>query len=60
MDLGFDFIVIGAGSAGCAVAHGLAMANKGTVCVLEAGPSDAVPQVRVPFALLYTMGRRRD
>lgn len=56
----FDFVVIGAGSAGCAVAGGLAEANIGTVCVLEAGPSDAVPQVKVPFGLLYTMGSGRD
>ncbi|MEO0498278.1 MAG: GMC oxidoreductase [Pseudomonadota bacterium] len=56
----FDFIVIGAGSAGCAVAHGLALADRGTVCVLEAGPSDTVPQVKVPFGLLYTMGSGRD
>ena len=56
----FDFIVIGAGSAGCAVAAGLAQANIGTVAVLEAGPSDAVPNVKIPFGLLYTMGSKRD
>ena len=60
MSLEFDFIVIGAGSAGSAVAGGLAEANLGTVCVLEAGPTDAVPQVKVPFGLLYTMGSGRD
>jgi choline dehydrogenase len=56
----FDFIVIGAGSAGCAVAAGLAKANIGSVCVLEAGSHDAVPQVKIPFGLLYTMGSKRD
>lgn len=56
----FDFIVIGAGSAGCAVSAGLAQANIGSVCVLEAGPGDAVPQVKIPFGLLYTMGSKRD
>lgn len=56
----FDFVVIGAGSAGCAAAKGLCDANIGTVCVLEAGPTDAVPQVKVPFGLLYTMGSGRD
>ncbi|SFS21174.1 GMC family oxidoreductase [Yoonia litorea] len=56
----FDFVIIGAGSAGCAVAKGLSDANVGTICVLEAGPTDAVPQVKVPFGLLYTMGSRRD
>ncbi len=56
----FDFVVIGAGSAGCAAASGLAQARIGTVCVLEAGPNDAVPQVKIPFGLLYTMGSKRD
>ena len=56
----FDFVIIGAGSAGSAVAGGLAAADIGTVCVLEAGPTDAVPQVKIPFGLLYTMGSGRD
>jgi choline dehydrogenase len=56
----FDYVVIGAGSAGCAVAAGLADVKNETVCVLEAGLSDAVAQVKVPFGLLYTMGSRRD
>ncbi len=56
----FDFIVIGAGSAGCAVAGQLARAHLGTVAVLEAGPSDAAPQVKVPFGLLFSMGSGRD
>ena len=60
MSIEFDFVVVGAGSAGCAVAAGLANGNTGTVCVLEAGPSDAVPNVKVPFGLLFTMGSGRD
>lgn len=56
----FDFIVIGAGSAGCAAAKGLSDADIGSVCVLEAGPSNAVPQVKVPFGILYAMGSGRD
>jgi choline dehydrogenase-like flavoprotein len=56
----FDFVVIGAGSAGCAIASVLADAKGGTFGVLEAGPSDAVPQVKIPFGPLYTMGGRRD
>jgi len=56
----YDFVVIGAGSAGCAVAAGLADANAGTVAVVEAGPSDAYPFVKIPFALIWLMGSRRD
>ncbi len=58
--LEFDFVVIGAGSAGCAVSAGLANADIGSVGVLEAGPGDHVPQVKIPFGLLYTMGSSRD
>ena len=56
----FDFVIIGAGSAGCAAACRLAEANIGTVAVLEAGPTNAVPQVRIPFGLVWTRGSKRD
>ena len=42
------------------MAAGLAKARIGSVCVLEAGPTDAVPQVKIPFGLLHTMGSKRD
>ncbi len=58
--LDFDFVVIGAGSAGCAAAYRLSEANVGTIAVLEAGSTDRVPQVKVPFGLLYTRGSGRD
>ena len=57
----WDFIVIGAGSAGCAVAHGLVTRQAGRVLVLEAGPDDSSPLVRMPFGLVWMIGRgRRD
>ncbi len=56
----FDFIVIGAGSAGCAVAYQLSKAEAGTVAVLEAGPSNAHPLIRVPFGLSFIRGTKRD
>lgn len=57
----FDFIVVGAGSSGCAVTAGLVEAGIGTVCTLEAGCSDKSPIVKTPFALMFMMGsRKRD
>lgn len=57
----YDFVVIGAGSAGCAVAAGLAEQEAGSVLVIEAGPSDRNPLVRIPFGLVWLMGsRNRD
>ena len=55
-----DFVVIGAGSAGCAVAEGLVSNGAGSVLVIEAGPSDRWPLVRMPFGLVWMMGGRRD
>lgn len=43
----WDYIVVGAGSAGCALTHELVKANK-TVLVLEAGGSDRSPVIRFP------------
>jgi choline dehydrogenase len=61
MSTTYDFIIVGAGSAGCAVAHGLAARGAGRVLVVEAGPSDRTPFVKMPFGLVWTLGtRRRD
>ena len=55
-----DFIVIGAGSAGCVVAAELARRQAGSVLVLEAGPSERHPLVNMPFGLVWLMGSGRD
>lgn len=56
----FDYIIVGGGSAGCAVAYQLTKANMGTVALLEAGYSNRVPQVKIPFGLVWTRGSKRD
>ncbi|MCI2401129.1 GMC family oxidoreductase N-terminal domain-containing protein [Aliiroseovarius subalbicans] len=55
-----DFIVVGAGSAGCIAAAELARRNVGRVLVLEAGPTDNHPLVKMPFGLAWLMGSKRD
>ena len=58
--LEFDFVIVGAGSAGCAAAFRLQQANVGTIAVLEAGPTNRVLQVKIPFGLAWTRGSKRD
>ncbi len=56
----FDFVIVGAGSAGCAAAYQLVRGNVGTIAVLEAGFTNRVPQVKIPFGLVWTRGSKRD
>lgn len=49
-----DYIIVGAGSAGCAVAYRLAEAGK-SVLVIEHGGTDAGPFIQMPAALSYPM-----
>ncbi len=53
-----DFVIIGAGSAGCAMAYRLAEAGV-RVVVIEHGGTDAGPFIQMPGALSYPMGMAR-
>jgi len=55
-----DFLVIGAGSAGCVLAAELARRGAGSVLVLEAGPPETHPFVSMPFGLVWLLGTERD
>jgi choline dehydrogenase len=50
----FDYVVIGGGSAACVLAYRLGEAGK-SVCVLEAGPPDSNPYIRMPAGFMKTL-----
>jgi choline dehydrogenase len=56
----FDYVIVGGGSAGCALANRLSADPGTTVLVLEAGRSDfrADPFIHMPAALPFPIGNR--
>ena len=55
----YDFVIVGAGSAGCALAYRLSENGKYTVAVIEFGGTDAGPLIQMPAALSYPMNMSR-
>ncbi|RMD95641.1 MAG: choline dehydrogenase [Alphaproteobacteria bacterium] len=57
--LEFDFVIVGAGSAGCVLANRLSADGRYSVAVLEAGERDWYPWIHVPVGYFRTMGNPR-
>ena len=51
----FDYIIVGAGSAGCVLANRLSANGKYSVCILEAGPPDWNPFIHIPAGFMKTL-----
>lgn len=51
MAAGYDYIIVGAGSAGCVLANRLTEDEAATVLLLEAGGLDNHPYIRIPLGL---------
>ncbi|RIK87125.1 MAG: choline dehydrogenase [Hyphomicrobiales bacterium] len=54
-----DFVIVGSGSAGAAMAYRLSQDGRHSVCVVEYGGTDYGPFIQMPAALSYPMNMRR-
>ena len=55
----FDYVIVGAGSAGCVLANRLSADPDHRVCLLEAGGKDRYIWIHIPIGYLYTQNNPR-
>ena len=54
----FDYVIVGAGSAGCVLANRLSADPSTRVCLLEAGPEDTSPLIHIPVGMAAILPTR--
>ena len=58
-DDSFDYVIVGAGSAGCVLANRLSADGRTRVALIEAGGRDNWIWFHIPVGYLYAMGNPR-